>query len=555
MRRLRASFPVLAALAAFLAFLPALDADFQDMDDAANLVDNPGYRGLGPAQLRWMFTAFLGGHYIPLTWMSFGSDYLLYGMAPWGYHLSNLLLHSANAALFFLLSLHLLKKALPDADRAALEFGALFAALHFGVHPLRAESVCWVTERRDVLCGFFFLCSALLHFRRIDREGRGGGAASLACFVLALLSKVSALALPVVLLAADACPLGRLPGGRGLRSWEAWGPLLREKLPYFALSAAAAAAAFIAQSHQQTGLISLEGLGLSSRLTQAFYGLTFYVRSTLWPGALSPMVELHPPLDLFEFRFAASAAGAAAVAAWGFLRLRRGKPALAAAILSYFAMIFPVLGFFQNGAQMVADRYSYLACLSWPLLAAGWLARRRAGAALGLVCAAYLLALGVRANAQARIWRDPNTLWDHALKLDPISSRANELGAFAAVKAHDWARAVERLERRQAVRPVYDESLSHWCSALVGLGRWEEAAAKCSEALRALPASDSSRRNLARSLNNLCARSILEKRLDEAERSCRAALEIFPDYASARKNLCGILTLRGRKAGADPYCR
>jgi len=555
MRRPSALFPWLAALLSFLAFLPALDGSFQDFDDAANIVENPEYRGLGLARLRWMFTAFLGGHYIPVTWMSFGLDYHLYGMAPWGYHLTNLLLHSANAALVFFLAKRLLAAARPEAPPLPLDLCALFAALHLGIHPLRAESVCWVTERRDVLCGLFFLGSALFHLRRLESEGRGGGGPSIALFALALLSKVSALALPFMLLAADLTPLKRVPTDRPLLRWEPWAPLVREKLPYLALSAAAALIAFVAQSHQATGLIPLTGHGLASRLVQSCYGLVFYVRKSLWPGDLSPMVDLLPPLSPLAPAFAASLLAAAAALAWAAARLRRGKPGLACAAFAYAAMVFPVLGFFQNGAQLVADRYSYLACLPWTLLAAGWLLASRARRLAAVLCAAYLLALGCRAYAQARLWRDPVVLWDHALALDPLSPRSNEMRALAAVQRRDWATVVRTLERCESVRPVFVLTRSHWCSALVGLGRWDEAAAKCGEVLRALPGSDPVRRNLARAHNNLCAEALKAMRFAEAEDRCRSALSVLPEHPSARRNLCGLLTLQGRRSEAKRFCR
>src|SRR5213594_1958908 len=150
--------PVLIALVTFAAFLPALQNQFVDWDDAANFLDNPHYRGLGWIHLRWMWTTHLG-HYIPLTWMTLGLDYLLWGMNPLGYHLTNLLLHAANAAVFFFVVRWLLARALPSPSERghALAVSAGFAALVFAIHPLRVESVAWVTERRDVLSGLFYL--------------------------------------------------------------------------------------------------------------------------------------------------------------------------------------------------------------------------------------------------------------------------------------------------------------------------------------------------------------------------------------------------------------
>ena len=148
--------PLLIAFITFAAFLPALQNEFVNWDDGKNLLDNPHYRGLGWNQLRWMWTTFHMGHYIPLTWMTFGLDYLLWGMNPFGYHLGNLLLHATNAAVFYFVVRRILQSALPgpfEQGQAALAVPAAFAALLFAIHPLRVESVAWATERRDVLSG------------------------------------------------------------------------------------------------------------------------------------------------------------------------------------------------------------------------------------------------------------------------------------------------------------------------------------------------------------------------------------------------------------------
>src|SRR5213592_2587873 len=145
--------PLLVVLCTLAAFLPAVQNQFVNWDDDKNFSDNPHYRGLTWRHLSWMWTTFHVGHYIPLTWMTLGMDYLLWGMNPLGYHLTSLLLHAANAVVFYFVVVRILTLALPPlADRGhALVASAGFAALVFAVHPLRVESVAWVTERRDVL--------------------------------------------------------------------------------------------------------------------------------------------------------------------------------------------------------------------------------------------------------------------------------------------------------------------------------------------------------------------------------------------------------------------
>ena len=167
--------PVLIFAAVFVGFLSTLDGQFLNWDDDINFLGNPGFRGLGWAQLRWMWTETLMGHYIPLTWMSLGLNYTLGGMNPWGYHLGNVLIHAMNALVFYFVVRRLLIAG-GVSGGSPLMWGAGFAALVFGVHPLRAESVAWITERRDVLCGLFFVLAVLAYLISLDPALGGAGA-------------------------------------------------------------------------------------------------------------------------------------------------------------------------------------------------------------------------------------------------------------------------------------------------------------------------------------------------------------------------------------------
>ena len=221
--------------AAIAAFLPALSPDFVNWDDPGTLLDNPHYRGLGPRQLVWMFTTFHMGHYMPLTWLTLGWDYVMWEMSAWGYHLDNLLLHAGTALTFYFLALRLLRFALAPppplpnppsrasggGGDAAIRFrlAAAAAALFFAVHPLRAESVAWITERRDVLSGLFYVAAALAYVKAVSEEPRRVGLfwGSVALFVCALLSKSITVTLPATLLVLDIYPLRRLGGAAGWR--------------------------------------------------------------------------------------------------------------------------------------------------------------------------------------------------------------------------------------------------------------------------------------------------------------------------------------------------
>src|SRR5262245_3730623 len=205
-----------------------------------------------------MFTTTLMGHYVPLTWLSFAVNFMLGGMDPLGYHLGNLLLHAANAGVFYLVARRLLAAgSVTNAGRApatgcrrepALCVAAAFAALIFGLHPLRVESVAWSTERRGVLCGLFYLLAVLAYLRGVDSRSRIRPrclALSIGAFLLSLLSKAAAVPLPVVLFLLDIYPLRRVEA-------VGWRRLIMEKVPYLLLAGAASVAALVARSEEHT---------------------------------------------------------------------------------------------------------------------------------------------------------------------------------------------------------------------------------------------------------------------------------------------------------------
>src|SRR3989441_166448 len=419
--------PVLVALVTFAVFLPALQNQFVNWDDPTNFLDNPYYRGLGWSQLRWMWTTHLG-HYIPLTWMTLGLDYLLWGMNPFGYHLTSLLLHAANAVVFFFVVHRILPLALPSRSERghALAVAAGFAALVFAIHPLRVESVAWVTERRDVLSGLFYLLTILLYLRACEGGARGRGWywLSVAVFVCALLSKSMVVNLPVVLLILDVYPLRRLGGSIGWWS-EPARRVYVEKIPFVLLAAAASAIAVIAQLSTRA-TVPLAHLSVPGRLAVSAYGLSFYLWKMVVPVNLSPLYELPRALSLVATPFLLSYGLVVAITAI-VLALRRRVPGLPAAWLAYVVVLLPVLGLFQSGPQIAADRYTYLAGLGWASLAGAgvlstWL-RWPPFVPTGLAVV-LLFGLGTLTWNQVEVWHDSERLWAHALAVDPKTSVA-----------------------------------------------------------------------------------------------------------------------------------
>lgn len=415
----------MAAVVAALTFLPSLNNGFVNWDDDVFLLGQTGWRGFGPAHWAWALRAAVGSVWQPLAWLSYGLDYAVWGLEPFGFHLTSLLFHAVSAALVALLAFEFAGDT-EDRDTAA---GALFAALVFAVHPLRVESVSWAAERRDVLSGLLTIAALRAYLRARRSAGSLRGVAVL--HALALLAKASAAVLPVLLLVLDAWPLGRFADSR--RRWACLKEVVVEKAPLWALSAACVAIAAVVQ-HRIRWPLSQHGL--CGRLAQTAYGLAFYARKTLWPTGLAPLYELRPPLELSSapFLFSILAVVVCAALAW---RQRVRRPWLAAAGAFYVLALGPVLGLTQFGPQIVADRYSYVACLPLSLLAGAAmreaLRRKAARIATASACVLVVGSLAVLCVRQQAVWREGQSLWTRVAAVDPASATAQlSLGTLRA---------------------------------------------------------------------------------------------------------------------------
>ena len=539
--------PVLIALVTFAAFLPALQNQFVNWDDHENFRDNPHYRGLAWTQLRWMWTTHRG-HYIPLTWMTLGLDYLLWDMNPVGYHLTSLLLHAANAVVFFFVVRRILTRALPSPSERghALAVAAGFAALVFAIHPLRVESVAWVTERRDVLSGLFYLVTILVYLRACEGEKRGRRWywLAVATFVCALLSKAMVVNLPIVLLILDVYPLRRLGGAIGWWS-EPARRVYVEKIPFVLLAAAASAIALMAQFSIHT-VTSLAQLSVPGRLAVSVYGLSFYLWKTVAPVSLSPLYE-RSVVNPWAAPFLLSYGGVVTITALA-LACRRRAPGLPAAWLAYVVTLLPVLGLFQSGPQIAADRYTYLAGLGWALLTgAGLLSCWRTKRFLIPGCAVcVVVGLGVLTWNQVQIWHDSERLWTHVLAIDPQSSIAeNNLGIVRADQKKR-AEAIEHYQRALQIRPEYAQAHYNLGVALAQQGKPAEAIEHYRQALRIKP-------DDALAHNNWGVVLAEQGRLAEAIEHFQVALRIKPDDALAHTNWGAALAQQGKLAEASEH--
>ena len=319
----------------------------------------------------------------------------------------------------------------------------------------------WVTERRDVVSGVFYMLTLLAWFRAVEREPRSPRWywASVALFACALLSKALTVALPVVILVLDVYPLRRLGGAQGWRTPGAR-RVYAEKAPFVVLAAAAAVIALVAIV-RLGNMAPLDRLSLSERVGVSAFSLTFYLWKTLLPVGLSPLYELPARVDLSTLRSLLSFAVIGLTSALGVV-LRHRAPWLAGALIVYVVTLLPVVGILQNGPQIAADRYTYLGCLPWALLVGGgaalaltraWARGREAALALAVAAVLLVVALEALSVNQIAAWRDPLTLWRHAVRVDPSNASAyNNLGA-ALLDAGRPDEAVDAFKKAVAWMP------------------------------------------------------------------------------------------------------
>ena len=540
--------PIALALLTAVVFAPVLGAGFVDWDDPINFLENPYYRGLGWSQLRWMLTANVMGHWIPVTWLTLGADFAVWGMNPFGYHLTNLLLHAASAALFYLVARRLLGLAIPAAAPGAVNLGAVVSALYFALHPLRVESVAWITERRDLTSGLFFLLTILAYLKAHERPPAvraGWRWVSLAAAALALASKSIVMGLPLVLLILDVYPLGRL--GPRVRDW--WtGParaVWREKIPFALLAVGTAAAAYLIQ--RNTGFLT--PADPAGRVGMVAYNVWFHVWKTAVPLNLGPIYELPTRVNPLDTPYLMSAAGGLAITVVVWL-LRRRWPAGLAIWASYLVMLAPVAGFVHTGNHLGADRNTYVSGMGFALLVGTLaitvvLAGRRGllrppvtALALGVV-AVWIGGLALTARAQSAVWYDSETLWRYAIEVDPTCAICHHNLGIVLGRRGDRAEAQALLERAIALRPDRSEFQGNYGLLLIQMGRRPEGLARLRSRLDHNPRDVNTRVNLGIAL-------VEDGRAAEAIGELERALRVRPDSLPALTSLGRALLADGR---------
>jgi len=526
---MRRSLWICVALAAFTVALyaPVLRCQFLAFDDPAYVTENLHVRaGLTFDSVVWAFRANSVGNWQPLTLLSHMLDCQIYGLRPWGHHLTNVLFHAANCILLFLVLLRMTGAAWRSACVAAL----------FAAHPAHVESVAWVAERKDVLSSFFCLLAVWAYVRYVEKDktqhakGWGFYGMCLLFFLLGLLAKPMAVTLPFVLMLLDFWPLDRVRGW----DWPAWRRLAVEKWPLLALSAVWCGITIRAQS---TAVATAAELTFPERLNHSMISYLDYLRVLVFPRRLSAFYpyQHHEPVV-----WGAAAGAALALLTWLAVASARRRPWLVVGWLWFLGMLLPVIGVVQAGGQGWADRYTYLPSIGFFVIVvwagAEWAARHPAVKLLVPLLGAALVAATL---AELRYWKDTRTLYGRAMEVTANNYMALTLVGSAEEEKGNLDDAIQLYRQALACKPAYPEAHFFLGRALEAKGRTAEAMAEYQEALRLWPDFEAAHVMVGLLLNG-------EKNFDEAEAHYQAALKINPESAAAQNDWGMALMNQGR---------
>jgi len=569
----RRNFRLLAALVSLVTlvvYLPALRNGFVNWDDYAYIVGNIHIRSLSWTNLKWLFTDASIDYWHPLSMLSHALDYALWGSNPVGHHLTSILLHAANTFLVVCLIAKLLESAAggcaviaqPDSDARPEGFlgehGILITATTtgalFGLHPLHVESVAWVTERKDVLCGFFFLLAILTYANYVNARERSQKTrrsyyiATVILFVLALSSKAMAVTLPAVLLILDWYPFRRIC------SWRQLVTATVEKAPFIVFSIIISILTFSVHNEARA-VVSYAVIPPADRVFIAFRALGVYLWKMAVPLNLLPFYAYPRNISGTSIEYLAAVIFVFVTTFWCLLSARR-HPLFLAAWAYYTVMLIPVLGIVQVAGYSMADRFTYLPSLG-PFVALGLLsawgwnslfplepngaAIRRVVPAIAIILVLALSSLTIR---QIAIWNSSLTLWAYTIERspDPVPlAYLNRGVAFAELGQRE--KALEDIDQAILLAPAGADGYRERGILFGEMGQYDRAVTDLSQAIILDPSDASSYNNRGIALEYL-------GQLDRSLADYDKAIALHPGDSSFYRNRGIALGKAGRLSGA-----
>lgn len=507
--------------------------EFIIWDDPSCIISNFHIQtGFHWESIRWAFTTNHNASWFPLTWLSHMLDYQLYGLSPGGHHLTNLFWHLLNCLLLFRILLSMTKEVWPS----------FFVAMLFAVHPLRVESVAWVSERKDVLSVFFWLLTTWLYLRYVRVPVLKNTIPVIVSMGLGLMAKPMLVTLPFALLLIDFWPLRRFQTLQSVIS------LLKEKIPLLVLVFAGAALTVWAHYSGIT-LLPWDSKPLPLRIENAIISYVTYLYKIFWPVGLSVFYPYpDSAFPVWKFGLASIILGGLSWFAW---RSRRRFPYILFGWLWFIGTLVPVIGIVQVAGHALADRYTYIPSIGIFIIIA-WGIRDLLSLyplyrwGLVLACASAVIVLPVLCHNQVQYWRNSITLFQHALSVQEDNSLAHACLGAAFIQQGNPEPAEKHLTRALDINPNYPEALNDLGMILVDKGMYQEALLRFSQALTLNPNYAGAHHNLALALTRL-------DRFPEAIEHYKIAISLDPMLPTALNNLGVALAQQGRLEEAKPH--
>lgn len=552
-------------IATLVVFSDVRNHEFVNYDDVGFIIENPLIQsGLTLESLKSAFNKNWG-YWKPVACLSLMLDYEIYGMDAGCFHITNLVLHTANTLMLFLF-LRMITGAI---------WQSAFVAALFALHPLHVESVAWVTERKDVLSIFFWMLTMLGYINYIKKPSFARYMLILIPLALGLMTKPMLVTMPFVLLLIDYWPLGRLKlpdrksGGKtntGLSIDNARkrksrkdqrisrantlsnsSPytftnnllrLIREKIPMIIV---VLVSIFILLSFQWSDKIAGTAISppLEYRISNALISYVRYIVKMFLPINLATPY----PHTAISWLSAGSAFLILLFLSFGAIKALRSRPYISVGWFWYLGTLVPVLGLVHFGSFSMADRFTYIPLnglfiiIAWgiPDLMSRWVHGKIFLRTSGVI---VILILMVMTYKQLGYWKNSITLFEHTLKVTSDNYLPHNNLGLALKEQGLLDDAIEHYKEALRIKPNYEKGHNNLGVALEEQGRIDDAIEHYEEALRIKPDYVEAHSNLGVALQG-------QGSLDDAIEHYREALRIKPDYMEAHNNMGNALQEKG----------
>ncbi len=534
---------VFLAIISLALFSPAISHDFINYDDPDYVTQNPHVQsGITRENVVWAFGNIAGDatYWHPLTWMSHMLDCQMFGLKPAGHHAVSIFLHAINTAILFLL----LRRA------TGTFWCSLIVAVLFAIHPLKVDTVAWVTERKNILSTLFWFLTLYAYVSSCESKSGAKPAVesgryllALFLFALGLMCKPMLVTVPCVLLLLDIWPLKRIDLS-SRATFRQGLSLIYEKIPFFVLSAASAIITVAA--HKKLGLVVSERqLSFGERIINSAVSYFTYFAHTVWPDRLAiyyPIPDFWPIGGIvLGFAFII---GIIAVVIWAL----RKCPAISVGCLWFLGTLVPVIGILQVGIQSMADRFMYVPIIGlfiaivWGFTALGdrFPSVKRIMPPLAFVA---VVSFSVATTVQLRYWKNSHTLFAHAAKVIPNNIVAEVMLGVALEHEGDLDSALRQYEKALQMRPEFPQMHYDIANILAQQKKFDAAIGHYRSAIQLNPSYAEAHFNLAAVLE-------MNGTADEAIPEYEAALKIHPNDFDTLKALGTVLEMKGQHAMA-----